>query len=166
MTQSRISAFTASEWREYRALRLRALKESPEAFCSTYSGSIQLPDEDWQERLRGLDPSLERPLVARVANVDAGMGWVHIDPAEPRTAHLLQMWVPPEHRGRGLGRELLSDAITWAKQNGASKMVLGVTTGDSPARVMYESAGFVAVGDEELLRSDADLMMQNMECAF
>jgi ribosomal protein S18 acetylase RimI-like enzyme len=76
------------------------------------------------------------------------------------------MWVAAEYRGLGLGRDLLLEAIRWSRQSRALKMVLGVTTGDTPARQLYESVGFTVVGDIESLRPGEDLTMQTLECYF
>ncbi len=38
-------------WKEYRELRLRALREDPEAFSSSYATAIDEPDEFWRGRL-------------------------------------------------------------------------------------------------------------------
>ena len=40
------------EWEKYKKLRLRALKEDPQAFGSNYNDSLKLPDTKWQERLQ------------------------------------------------------------------------------------------------------------------
>ena len=37
MSEINIRELAASEWREYRDLRLRALKDSPDAFSATYA---------------------------------------------------------------------------------------------------------------------------------
>lgn len=166
MPETQITTLAESEWAVYRDLRLRALKESPDAFCATYAESSKLSDYDWQIRLQGLSPHLDLPLVARVDGIPAGMTWARIDPAQPLVVHLFQMWVAAEYRGLGLGRDLLLEAIRWSRQSGALKMVLGVTTGDTPARQLYESVGFTMVGDIEPLRPGEDLTMQTLECYF
>jgi GNAT superfamily N-acetyltransferase len=46
------------------------------------------------------------------------------------------------HRGRGVGRLLLTAAEQEAKNRGACKLTLEVLFGNSPARRLYESLGF------------------------
>jgi GNAT superfamily N-acetyltransferase len=43
-----------NEWRELRALRLRALAEDPDAFARTLAEEQDLPEERWEEAARGV----------------------------------------------------------------------------------------------------------------
>ena len=43
---------TADEWREFRELRLEALRDSPMNFGQTHEQALAHPDELWQERAR------------------------------------------------------------------------------------------------------------------
>ena len=149
------------EWQSYRTFRLQALADAPNAFATTLEQATTWSDQDWQRRF--LSPSAERefPVVAEVGGQFIGMAWAQVDPTK-RTAHLFQMWVAPAYRARGVARKLLAAAIAWAKSQGARDIVLGVTCGDSPARRLYESAGFRAIGSPEPLRPTSDLMVQNM----
>lgn len=54
--------------------------------------------------------------------------------------------VAKEHRGQGLGRALMDRMLLEAKRLGASKVMLEVRAGNVPARTMYDSYGFTAVG--------------------
>ena len=56
--------------------------------------------------------------------------------------HLAELYVVPEHRGRGVGRELMRAAIDEARRRGAERMDIGVDEPDHPARGLYESMGF------------------------
>jgi ribosomal protein S18 acetylase RimI-like enzyme len=73
------------------------------------------------------------------------------------------MWVDPNFRGLGAGRELLSTAIRWAIGVHARVMVLSVTCGGSAAMHLYKSAGFEPIGDPEPLRSGSSLLVQPMQ---
>jgi ribosomal protein S18 acetylase RimI-like enzyme len=57
-------------------------------------------------------------------------------------AYLEELYVVPEHRGRGLGRALLEAAMDQARQRGAEHIDLGTSEADVAARALYESAGF------------------------
>jgi ribosomal-protein-alanine N-acetyltransferase len=61
-------------------------------------------------------------------------------------AELLNIAVDPELRRSGLGRELLSGAITWAEGRGAAEMYLEVRASNAGAIALYERYGFRAVG--------------------
>ena len=47
---SRIRPLLADDWPLYRSLRLRALRDSPDAFGSTFAAEAQRTDADWQAR--------------------------------------------------------------------------------------------------------------------
>jgi ribosomal protein S18 acetylase RimI-like enzyme len=51
--------------------------------------------------------------------------------------------VVPEHRGRGIGRQLLSAVEGKARQLGCCKVTLEVQEDNTRARTVYERAGFV-----------------------
>lgn len=57
-------------------------------------------------------------------------------------AHLGELWVRPERRGRGLGRALLEAALDEARRRGCDHFDLTTSMDDYAARGLYESAGF------------------------
>jgi ribosomal protein S18 acetylase RimI-like enzyme len=56
--------------------------------------------------------------------------------------YLAELYVVPDHRGRGLGRALMEAAIEFARSEGADYMDLGTSEDDTVARRLYESLGF------------------------
>ena len=163
MPNVRVRVFRSSEWRSYRDLRLCALADAPNAFATTYADAQARSDEHWAARLAEGSAETDLPLVAEVDGEPAGMAWGKIAGSEPDIAHLYQMWVAPEQRGLGVGRMLLETAIEWARSRGARSIMLGVTCGDTPARRLYASAGFQAIGDPEPLRPGSELNVQTMK---
>ena len=69
---------------------------------------------------------------ARIGAV-AGHTWADI-------AEILQLWVEPEHRGKGLGLALLDAAIAEARARGCRRVFL--MTYDFQAPGLYERRGF------------------------
>jgi len=57
--------------------------------------------------------------------------------------YLAELYVAPQHRGRGLGRALMETAIEVARARGADHMDLGTSEDDVAARALYESLGFI-----------------------
>ncbi len=161
-----VRRLSPDEWRLYRVLRLSAMRDAPDAFGSTLARERGFADEEWQRRLVGDETAVNAPLVAEVAGEAIGLAWGRIESATPDVAHLYQMWVDPLHRGRGAGRLLLDAVVAWARERGASKVQLGVTEGDTPARRLYERAGFEAIGDPEPLREGSEKMAQTLELAL
>lgn len=57
-------------------------------------------------------------------------------------AHVEELYVVPERRGRGIGRALLSAAMAAAREAGATHVELTTGESDEAARALYESEGF------------------------
>jgi len=62
-----------------------------------------------------------------------------------RTYELKRMYLRSAHRGRGIGKRLLTTALDWAVANGAKVVRLDTTEQMTAARRLYEAAGYVRV---------------------
>ncbi len=60
--------------------------------------------------------------------------------------HLLNITVAPEHRRQGWGGVLMAGLSTLAVAEGAQWLWLEVRAGNTPARALYDSLGFQALG--------------------
>lgn len=78
----------------------------------------------------------------------AGM-WVVID-----EAHVTNVAVHPDFRGRHIGERMMFDLFARAKQRGAARMTLEVRTSNDVAKHLYEKHGFVARGLRKNYYSD------------
>ena len=157
----------AHEWPLWRALRLCALADSPDAYASTLASEQQRSPDIWASRLAAaLSSGRDRPLIVE-ADGDAGrtpigMLWAKAEGEDELTVCLYQVWVAPEGRGRGAGARLVDSAIAWARQLNAKSVVLSVTSGDTPAFRLYRRAGFVPDGAATERRAGEPLMEQAM----
>jgi ribosomal protein S18 acetylase RimI-like enzyme len=61
------------------------------------------------------------------------------------TGHITQLCVTPAARGRGLGYELLRQAVATLRMHGAKRISLTVTAGNADAIRLYERCGFAEV---------------------
>jgi ribosomal protein S18 acetylase RimI-like enzyme len=87
----------------------------------------------------------------------AGMLWMDfpphwMDPA-PVRAYLLNVYVDPEFRGRGLARQLLEMAVNDARRRGIKVVSLHASTFGRP---LYERNGFKST-NEMILWNEADV---------
>ena len=66
----------------------------------------------------------------------------------PASHHVadLGLMVAESHRGRGIGRMLLDEAVSWARLSGVLKLELHVFPWNEPALRLYESFGFEREG--------------------
>jgi ribosomal protein S18 acetylase RimI-like enzyme len=130
------------EWQRGKAIRLRALEDSPDAFGRLLGEELLFDDGLWQERL-------SRPNVATFVAVmgeggdDAGL--VTGAPYDEAVG-LFSMWVAPEARGRGVGGALIDTLVDWARSNGNSELLLDVGDDNEPAIALYRRKGFERTG--------------------
>ncbi|MES3024510.1 MAG: GNAT family N-acetyltransferase [Pseudomonadota bacterium] len=142
-----IRTLEAHEAACYRAVRLRALADAPDAFCSTLASEQPRPLEAWAARLAAAAASgQDCPLVAELAGAPVGLVWAKRDAADPAVVNIFQLWVAPEGRGRGVAAALLREAIAWARAGDARFVQLSVTCGDNAAARLYRREGFEDTG--------------------
>jgi len=78
-----------------------------------------------------------------------GYAFIRIEPANVEglcetSAWLHDLYVDPQFRGRGVGRQLISAAIESAAQLGSSSLMLGVSPTNTQALRLYEQLGMRA----------------------
>lgn len=129
-------------WREYRDLRLEALRNDPAAFGSSPEEEERFGEEEWRRRIRNA-------VFALVDGEPVGMVAVVFND-RPKTRHVVDVfgvYVRPEHRGRGVGARLLGSALRLVRRrNGVVKVKLTVNPEQRAALGLYERAGFVVAG--------------------
>lgn len=154
-----IRTLTAADAKEYRKLRLRGLLESPEAFGSTYAESAVRPLSVTRERLRSQTDSPDGFTLGAFEDGLVGVSTLRRkDGAKERhKADLVGVYVSPERRGRGVGRSLLTETITRARQLPDLEQVhLTVVTQNGGALALYRGLGFEAYGIEPRALKEGD----------
>ncbi len=137
MEQLDLARLPPEAWREYRALRLAALADSPSAFGSTLTEERHLRASDWRARL-----ARRAQFVVRCRREAVGTaGGVAEDGAE-----LVSLWVHPTWRGRGVGDLLVQAVLDWAREQGHAELRLWVSANNGPAERLYARHSFVRTG--------------------
>ena len=146
-----VRKLTEADAEDFWNIRLRALRDTPEAFSSSYEESHTRPLASVVQRLRDESTvgdnfilgAFEEPLVGMVGfQRDQGV-------KERHKSTIWGMYVIPEMRGRGLGKALLSQAIAYAvRQVGLVQIHLAVVSTQDAARHLYRSLGFEVYGLE------------------
>lgn len=134
------------------ALRLRGLRETPEAFGSTYAEEAAFTVEFVAQRLAPPAGGARKvTLGAFEDGLLVGLV-VCMQLARPKTRHTAEvaaMYVAPEARRRGVGRALLdrvvAEARTW---DGVDRLTLTVVERCAASRRLYRACGFAAFGLE------------------
>lgn len=130
----------------FKEVRLRALRDTPRAFGSTYEKESRFLDEEWMARAVRWNGDKGIGFLAMDGGVACGMVGSFLDEEDPTRAQLISMWTAPTHRGRGVGRLLVDEAVAWARLRGARTLQLMVTSVNEPAMRFYERLGFTRTG--------------------
>ena len=141
------------DWEAWRDLRLRSLRDSPDAFGSTYERETGFSEILWRERLT------QGP---RVLVLEDGTP-VALGGGYPDDAGLMVfgMWTDPAHRGRGHARAILDVVTGWAAER-RLPVELHVALVNPGARAAYAAYGFVATGELEPLRPGSEIQIELM----
>jgi ribosomal protein S18 acetylase RimI-like enzyme len=154
----RIHTVQRSDWRDYREIRLAALKNEPSAFASTWQEEASLTAAQWGDRAQRSQDGETGTIAVAVDDTGrwAGLAGGYRPGDRGADTELISMWVAPECRGSGIGMELLCAVVTWAEGHGASTIGLWVNAAGQPAISLYEKAGFARTGEADKLPSDPD----------
>lgn len=161
----------------YRAVRLRSVREHPEAFLASFEEESARTVEEDRQRLadkEGRDDDLIFAAMQGEAPVGL-IGVFRLSPHRAKGRHKAMIWgmyVAPEARRTGVGRRLMQTAIdAIAKAPGIELIQLGVAVDNEPACALYRSVGFktwgvetraIKLGDHYI---DEDMMVRILEPA-
>ena len=148
----------------YKSVRLRALKESPLAFGSTYAKESQLSEAEWQNRATRLNGVRSAGYLAIDDAVGCGIALGFVDENDETRAHLISMWVAPSHRRSGVGRSLVKEVVEWAHGRDVRDLILMVTSSNDSAIRFYQHIGFEKTGRTEPYPNDTCLFEFEMSC--
>lgn len=138
----------AEEWHALRDVRLRALKDSPDAFATRFEDARLRPDEWWVDWAAASAVGDGQAMFLAWEGV-AAVGMVGTFPAEDGRRWLIAMWADPDARGRGVGRALVEAIATFARDAGSRELFLQVLEGNDTAASLYRACGFEDVGPGE-----------------
>jgi len=146
----------ADGWPLWRAARLAALADAPDAFPRASAEWASGGETRWRERL--LDTAALKVVAVRDGApvglvrgvVGEGCAWLH------------SLWVSAQVRGQGLGGQLVAAVEVWAAWQGATCIRLEVVPGNAPAIALYRRHGYVGTGipGELLPDGDRELVME------
>lgn len=159
-----VRPIASADWPAYREVRLKALKDSPQAFGGTWQQEARLHEQDWSARAIASESGQSgRGFFAINKDEVCGLVWCLISDSNPLVANIYALWTAPSVRGQGAGRALMEQCIAWANSKGVRHIGLSVTQDESPAMQLYKSQGFCTVGEPEFLRPGSNLKTQKME---
>jgi GNAT superfamily N-acetyltransferase len=146
----RVRSIRADEWPALREIRLRALRDAPEAFLTTAATAEREADAYWSNRAaraaRGDGWAIFFAHAGAGETIGMAAGFETAD--RPGEVELIQMWVDPVWRSRSVGARLVEAVVDWAAPR-ADRVRLGVATDNRGAISLYERCGFQPTGEEQ-----------------
>ncbi len=143
-----IRRLTSADAPAYRALRLRAFHDHPEAFTSSFEDESLKPLAYCEQRLSEASSCIVwggfvgATLVAMVG--------LERD-ARPKVQHkglIIGLFVAPEVARLGIAKRLLRTLLAQARESGLERLALTVTRGNLAAEKLYLDMGFRCWGVE------------------
>jgi ribosomal protein S18 acetylase RimI-like enzyme len=131
----------------YRTIRLQSLLEEPIAFGSSHEQESAQPLQYFADHLA---PDSDRILLGAF-QADSLIGIVGLSREtsikEQHRAFLRAMFVSADHRGKGIGQLLMTEAIAIANaMTGLRQITLSVTASNVAALSLYRRNGFLEYG--------------------
>jgi ribosomal protein S18 acetylase RimI-like enzyme len=157
-----ITRITPGNVSTFKDVRLRALRDTPSAFGSTYARESELSDAEWTRRAIRWNGERGIGFLAIDDAIGCGIVGSMLDENDATRATLVSMWTTPTHRRRGIARRLVDEVVAWARAHDVTAIRLMVTSSNAPAVSFYEQLGFACTGRIEPYPNDASLVELEM----
>ena len=140
----KITKLPTSRWLDYKNLYMESIVNSPQAFLWSKEEIGSKKDSEWQDRMKNMFFAIadDEQLV--------GMAGSYCEEKKKLShiANIVRVYVNPEYRGKGIGKQLLLTVIEDIKSKPEIKKIqLGVIATQTSAFNLYESVGFEKVGE-------------------
>ena len=135
--------------------RLRALKNSPSAFLTTFDEEVSRGTDHFKKTLEHVGN--DRVIFGALSNNEI-IGTIGLFREErPKISHKAKIWgmyVDVKYRKAGVGKTLLDNAIKHAREKmKVSAIYLSVEAKNQAAKYLYETKGFKCWGTEPMAMS-------------
>ena len=139
---------------------------------------LYAPEYGWDERCEALfarvladfidhfDATCERSWIAERNGAIVGSVFVVKDPTRPGVARLRMLYVEPTARGLGIGRRLVGEVTSFARESGYHTVALWTNSVLVSARRLYEAEGYRLTAEEPHHSFGRDLVGQTWELAL
>ena len=146
-----IRKLTVADTEAFWDLRLRGLRDSPEAFGSSYEESVTTPRASVVQRMQNESTAGDNFILGAFEGPLVGVvGFYRNQRIKDRhKGTIWGMYVLPEMRGQGIGKALMTRAIAYATSlPGLIQIHLAVVSTQDVPRHLYRSLGFEVYGLE------------------
>ena len=157
---------TREDWHVLRDLRLRALRDAPEAFAQSLAATEALTEMEWRQQAITLTEA--NYCIALLAFHEQPIGIIEmsVDHLWQNAGYLGGMWVAPEARRTGVGSRLLEKGLEILQQWGLAHVRFCVARHQLHAISLYRRFGFRETGVQKPLPSKHDITVIEMAKAL
>jgi ribosomal protein S18 acetylase RimI-like enzyme len=131
------------DWQDLREARLAALEDSADAFVTARADEVQLSATDWRSSLGSTW------VAARYGDQIIGIARSVVVPEEQGARYVESVWVHPDHRRRGVVRQMLSRLEAHARRHQDTRILLWVLETNIVAKAAYSRLGFTFDGTQQ-----------------
>lgn len=139
----KIKKVSVSDWKDYKEIRLHALKNNPESFSGSYEERVKAKSDYWKSKIGDKDV---RIFLAYLNKSPVGV-FILAFKSSPKVKHIANIYsvyVREDCRGKGVGSKLMDAVLKEAKSKKyVEKIALSVIAGQESAIKLYEKFGFV-----------------------
>jgi len=144
-----IRQLTSADAEAFQKLRREVTADNPVPMGLTLEEELSRTLEGFRDQLSYPFPNaVFGAFVSGSLAGTAAVAWPSKFPSSRHKTNLWGVFVTPTHRGTGLGRALVSRAISHAFENGVRRINLQVFTPNTEAISLYDSLGFQLFGKE------------------
>jgi len=151
----------------HRDVRLRALRDAPDAFGEAAAEVEARPALYWEDLTRSVtEPGRHVMFLACEGDAVCGSIYGLRDAESSNSGRVGGSWVEPSYRRRGIGNALLQAVISWAKDQRFERLRLWAPAASAAALAFYRQAGFAETGQRRALATNAALEIVELQCAL
>lgn len=138
----------AGEGTRWRALRLRALVDTPIAFVDTVEQAMRRPETEWHDAVTAMATGCQSGLFI----AESGDDWVGVAGGfadGDGVTTVFTVFIDPAARGQQVLEALLDAVTEWSVSCGRETLTLEVALQNPRALAAYHRLGFVLTGESQ-----------------
>ena len=134
-----LQRMSPSQWREYKSIRLEALKTNPDLFGSNYDKEVLYNEIDWTSLLENDSRAMFALYHAKLL---VGLTGITLKKDDATTAIMFASFIKLPHRGRGLSKLFYQARIDWARQKRCKSIIVSHRVGNASSKAAIQQFGF------------------------
>ncbi|XAS75706.1 GNAT family N-acetyltransferase [Dermatophilaceae bacterium Sec6.4] len=147
MVDIKVRLLHDDEWQLYRAARLAALADAPEAFVARYADEANDNDDVW-----GLRMTRAGRFIAERGDDTVGLVCLGLHNENPETGEVFALWTAPTVRGEHIAHDLVAAAALKAAEDGCRLLYFWAPSDNASAVGFASSFGFRPTEERRAVR--------------